>query len=176
MSKAIAFPDSMKPLIKTLVILAAIYSTASQADDINKHQTNLINSFQTVVETVKRASALAKEEFPLISERFKNERFVQNLESNLNLSDVLIPGPPKEGTSYKADMFLAEVRMQNVELATNDIISYLSLIGSLNGILLTEASLDPDRENTLRDLYDEQSKDLFILSQEFNAWIVAHRD
>lgn len=166
----------MKTLIRTIVILGAMYSSASQADDVDKHQKNLIDSFEVVVETVKRSSPLAKEEFHLVSDRFKNdERFVQNLSSELTLSEVLIPGPPKEGTSYRSDIFLGEVRTRNVELATDDIISWLSTIRSLNGILLTEASLDPSREKELRDLYDAQSRDLFILSQDFNAWIGALR-
>jgi hypothetical protein len=106
--------------------------------------------------------------------RFKDdERFVQNLSSELTLSEVLIPGPPKEGTSYRRDIFLGEVRTRNVELATDDIISWVSTMRSLNGILLTEASLDPSREKELRDLYDAQSRDLFILSQEFNGCILA---
>jgi hypothetical protein len=140
----------MKTLIRTIVILGAVYSSASQANEVDKHQQNLIASFEAAVETVKRASAAAKEEFHLVSDRFKaDDRFVGNLSSELTISDVLIPGPPKEGTIYRTDMFAEQVRTRNVELATQDIILCVNIMRSLNGILLTEASLDPSREKEL---------------------------
>jgi hypothetical protein len=169
----------MKKLIITVVILgamysSAMYSSASQAGDVvETHQKNLIDSFEVVVAAVKRSSPIAKEEFHVVSERFKDQLFVQSLSTALTLSEVLIPGPPKEDTSYRRDMFLGEVRTRNLVLATDDIISWLSIMHSLNGILLTEASLDPSRETELTGLYLTQSRDLLILSQEFNAWITA---
>ena len=52
-----------------------------------------------------------------------------------------------------------------------DIIAWLGVMHSLNGILLTEASLDPSREAELMYIYDAQSRHLSNLEQEFDAWL-----
>jgi hypothetical protein len=150
-----------------------MYASATPAV-VEKHQKSLIDSFEVVVETLQRSYPLSREEFHLIEDRFKNnEQFVRNLSEHLGITDVLIPGPPKEGSSYRRDQFLSEVKQGNVSEATQDIISWLNIMNSLNGILLAEASLDSSREKELRDLYDTQWRDLLILSQEFNAWVGA---
>jgi hypothetical protein len=163
----------MKTLIRTIVILAATYSLASQAVDVDiKHEKTLIDSFEVVVDRVKRSAPLAREEFHLISDRFKdNKGFVRDRSVDLDLADLLIPGPPIEGVFNRRDSFLREINIRHVEMATLDIIAWLSVMHRLNGILLTEASLDPGREAELMYIYDAQSRDLSNLEQEFDAWL-----
>jgi hypothetical protein len=89
----------MQKLIRTIVILAATYSSASQAVDVDiKHEKTLIDSFEVVVDRVKRTAPLAREEFHLISDRFKeNKRFVPDLSVDLDFSRSAYSGTPNRG-------------------------------------------------------------------------------
>jgi hypothetical protein len=160
----------MNKLIRTVLIIGAMFSLTSKAtEDVEKYyrQKRLIDTFEVVVETLQRSCPVVREE--LLEDRFKDVQFVHNLSVDLEFAELLIPDP-KAGVSSQRDIFLSEVKTGSVSLAMQHIISWLYTLKTMNGILLTEASLDSKRQKELGDLYDVQARDLSILIEAFNTW------